>query len=86
MFYSNVFLKENIIIFAYIPLFMVLSFGLVVLCIWQFIAFGSYEQPYLNPGDLYYTSGQNMFLQVLNLIEFIWGLQFLRDSCTSVFI
>ena len=81
MFYANVFLKENIIIFAYIPLYMVLSFGLVVLCVWQFIAFGSYNGPHINPGDLYYSSGQSMFLQVLNAIEFIWGLQFLRDSC-----
>lgn len=43
--YANVFLKENIVIFAYIPLFAVMSFGLVVLCVWQFIAFGSYWDP-----------------------------------------
>lgn len=79
--YANVFLKENIIIFAYVPLFAVMSFGLVVLCIWQFIAFGSYWDPYINEGDLYYSSGQSIVLQVLNAIEFVWGIQFLRDAC-----
>jgi MFS family permease len=79
--YANVFLKENFIVFAYVPLYMLLSFGLFVLCVWQFIAFGSYEQPYINQGDLYYSSGKSMVLQVLNAIEFIWGIQFLRDSC-----
>jgi hypothetical protein len=83
MYYANVFLKENIIIFAYVPLFILLSFGLVVLCVWQYIAFGSYDAPHLNKGDLYLSSGQNMFLQLLNAIEFIWGLQFLRDACKS---
>lgn len=67
---------------AYIALFMLLSLGLVVLFVWQYIAFGTSSPPYLRTGDLYFTSGQNMFLQVLNVIEFIWGIQFLRDACT----
>lgn len=86
MYYSNVFLKENLIIFAYIALFLLLSAGLVVLCIWQYIAFGTWQTPYLNPGDLFYSSGNNMFFQVLNAIEFIWGIQFLKDSCISMII
>jgi len=53
---------------AYIALFLALSSGFVVLCIWQYIAFGTISPPYLNKGDLYFTSGQNIFLQVLNLI------------------
>jgi hypothetical protein len=82
--YGNVFLKENIIIFAYIPLYIVLSLGLAVLCIWQFIAFGSYNPPYINKGDLFYSSGQSIALQVLNAVEFVWGIQFLRDSCNPL--
>jgi hypothetical protein len=71
---------------AYIALFLVLSFGLVVLCVWQFIAFGTLNPPYLSKGDLYFTSYQNVFLQVLNAIEFIWGIQFLRDACKHAYM
>jgi len=65
---------------AYIALFIVLSFGLIILFAWQYFAFGTYYPPYLSTGDLFLTSGHNTFLQVLNVIEFIWGIQFLRDS------
>lgn len=68
IYHANVFLKENIAIFAYVLLFIALSFGLVVLCIWQFIAFGSYNSPYLIKGNLYYSSGQSIVLQILNVI------------------
>lgn len=83
MYYSNQFLKETPQMLAYIGLFLVLSFGLVVLCVWQFIAFGTFSAPYLNKGDLYFSSYQNVFLQVLNVIEFVWGIQFLRDACSQ---
>ncbi len=86
MYYSNVFLKENPLLFLYILLFIILNGFLVVLCLWQFIAFGSYHKPQYFKGDLYYLSGQSTVLQVLNAIEFIWGIQFLRDSCTPLTI
>jgi len=65
---ANQILKERFLNFFYIPVFLVLSFGLVVLCVWQYIAFGTINSPFLTAGDLYKTSGQNMFLQILNLI------------------
>lgn len=68
MYYSNIFLKENSILFLYIPAFIIFSSGLVVLCIWQFIAFGSYHKPEYFKGNLYYSSGQSIILQVLNAI------------------
>lgn len=43
--HSNTFLKEKFVLFAYIPLFMLFSFGLFVLCVWQFVSFGSIGQP-----------------------------------------
>ena len=76
------FLKENPLIFLYIPLYIVLSFGLVVVCIWQYISFGTISEPFLEDGALYYSSRQSYVLQVFNAIEFIWGIQFLRDSGT----
>lgn len=53
MFYANIFLKENWVLFLYIPLFMVCSFGLVVLCVWQFIAFGSIGEPTWQQSNAY---------------------------------
>jgi hypothetical protein len=81
MYHSNKFLKESPAVFGYIALFLVLSFGLIVLCIWQYIAFGTANDPYLTAGSLFYSSGHSVFLQILNVIELIWGLQFLRDAC-----
>jgi len=80
MHYSNVFLKENALVFLYVPVLLLLSFGLVVLCIWQYVAFGTNSKPTFTEGDLYYSSSQHIFCQVLNFIEFVWGIQFLRDA------
>ena len=77
--YANLFLKENAILFLYIPLFIVLSFGLVVLIIWQFIAFTSINAPTWDAANLFRSITPNLFLVVLNFIEFVWGIQFIRD-------
>ena len=81
--YANMFLKENAFLFGYIPLFMVMSFGLFVLCAWQFIAFGSKNEPSWSSDRVFMQIDQNEFLQVLNGIEFVWGIQFIRDTCIS---
>lgn len=82
MHHANIFLKETPAVFAYIPLFLILTAGLVVLFVWQYVAFGTFSDPYLkNPNDFYFSSGMSIALEILNLIELIWGLQFLRDAC-----
>lgn len=68
--------------FAYIPLFMVVSFGLVVLCAWQYIAIGSANTPTWSAPQVYKHIQYSIVLQILNLIEFVWGIQFIRDTCT----
>jgi hypothetical protein len=78
--HSNTFLKDKYVLFAYIPLFMLFSFGLFVLCVWQYIAFGSVRDPNWTASQVYKQISQNTFLQVLNFIEFVWGIQFIRDS------
>ena len=67
-------------LFAFIPLFMLFSFGLFVLCVWQYIAFGSKGDPTWTSTNVYKEIDQHTFLQVLNFIEFVWGIQFIRDS------
>lgn len=81
MHHASRFLKETAIVFGYILLFLVLTFGLIVLIIWQYVAFGTQYEPYLKEGDLFRSSSHNVALQIFNVIELIWGLQFLRDAC-----
>lgn len=78
---GNTFLKSDPLVFLYIPLFLALTIGLITLIVWQYIAFGTANQTYLRDGDIFRSSSHNIPLQILNAIELIWGLQFLRDAC-----
>ncbi len=82
---ANSFLKFDPSVFLYIPLFILLTIGLITLIVWQYIAFGTANPTTLINGDVYRSSSQNIPLQILNAIELIWGLQFLRDACNDVF-
>lgn len=42
MSHANIFLKETILVFGYIPLFLLFTAGLFVLFLWQYIAFGTF--------------------------------------------
>ena len=60
--------------------------GLIVLCLFQHLAFLSSSEPLPTEGDLFLKLKPNTLLFVLNIIEFIWGLQFLKDSCKTCLI
>lgn len=78
---GNTFLKKpDPVVFLYIPLFIILTLGLIALIVWQYVAFGT-TSTHLREGDLFRSSSHNIVLQILNAIELIWGLQFLRDAC-----
>jgi hypothetical protein len=62
----------------YIPLFIILTIGLIALFLFQHAAFSS-RHPSSNNFFDFISSG---LLCWLNLIELIWGLQFLRDTCS----
>ena len=78
--YGNSFLTDWTKVFAYIPLFILALAGLIALFMFQHLAFSSRGVAnadfwnFANPG----------FLGVLNVLEFIWAFQFLRDACTFV--
>ena len=80
--YTRRFLYECPYTYLYIPLYLLFRIGLFSLFIFQHLAFSSVQSKdhnffdYSNPG----------FLGFLNLIELIWGIQFLKDSCTFTFI
>ena len=75
--YAKRFLSECPNTFAYIPVFMLLALGLVALIVWQHCCFSSQSASNRNFFDFNNTG----FWEILNILEFIWGFQFLRDAC-----
>jgi hypothetical protein len=79
--WSTKYLRERCLSFAYILLFIVLTFGLLVLIIFQHLAYLSHSETYVDSKDVYLQLNYNIVLLVLNIVELIWGIQFLKDSC-----
>ena len=79
--WSTRFMRDHIVYFFYPFIFICLTAGLVILCLFQHLAYLSKSQPQQEQGDIYLKLSYNIPLFVLNIIEFIWGLQFLKDSC-----
>lgn len=66
--------------YLYILIFLVLTVGLFALFIFQHCAFSSKVH---SNGNFFDFSNPG-FLGVLNILELIWGLQFLRDACINL--
>lgn len=79
--YSVKFLNQNPHAFIYIPVFFLFHVGLVALILWQHSCYSSY---YMGSGNFWKMTSSG-FLDILNILEYLWGLQFLRDSC-KIFI
>lgn len=75
--YAVKFLNQNPHSFVYIPVFILFHIGLVALILWQHSCFSSY---YMGSGNFWKFTSSGIF-DILNILEYIWGLQFLRDSC-----
>jgi len=78
--YAVKFLNENPHAFIYIPLFISLHIGLVALILWQHSCFSSFYQ---GSGNFWKLTSSGIF-DILNILEYLWGLQFLRDSCNNI--
>ena len=80
--YARYFLHEVRGTFVYIFIYLILLFGLIALITFQHVAFSSKSinntnfWDFTNPG----------LLGVFNILEFIWGFQFLRDACKIITI
>ena len=74
--YAKRFFVENYYVLIYVPIFMLLTVGLIALCLFQHCAFSS--KTHSNTNFLDFSNPK--LLGWLNIAEFIWGLQFLRDS------
>lgn len=74
--YAKRFLNESPLTFLYIPVFLLFTLGFFALITFQHFAFASKSWSGVTPFDF---SGAG-FWSILNIIEFIWGFQFLRDA------
>ena len=72
------FLAEKWTVFLFIPLFLLFSAGLVALIFFQQVAFSLRWSRNNNIFDL---SNPGVF-GILNIIELVWGVRFLKDACT----
>ena len=80
--YGKRFLTERPISFFYIPVFILFAIGLIALIVWQHCCFSSASASNNN----FFNFSNPGFWGILNILELIWGLRFLRDACTSFFI
>lgn len=60
-----------------------LTFGFIILIVGQHIAFQSAGSHY-QKGNLFYRNDSLVVLQIFNVIEFLWGFQFLKDACKNI--
>ncbi len=76
--YARLFLHEVRGTFAYIFIFLIFLTGFIALITFQHVAFSSKSNRNTNFWDLTNPG----LLGIFNILEFIWGFQFLRDACT----
>lgn len=81
--YSAKFLAAKPINFIFIPIFLALTVGLIVLSMFEYLAFSSNSNPEAHDQDIFLQLKGNSLLTALVIIQFIWGMQFLKDTCTS---
>jgi hypothetical protein len=79
--YASRMVRQNYFILWWVLVFLLFSFGLLALTIFQYLAFSSRGPPYLESDDIYWNVAPFNLGTILCLIEFLWGLSFLRDAC-----
>ena len=79
--WSTLWAKSHCLYFFWICFYIILSLGLIGLIYLQHVAFLSNNDPQFSQNDIYLKSKPNLIWTILNIIEFIWGFQFLKDSC-----
>jgi hypothetical protein len=77
--YARYFLHEVKGTFVYLLIFLICLAGFIALITFQHVAFSSRSNKNTNFWD--FTNPG--VLGILNILEFIWGLQFLRDACKN---
>jgi len=75
--YARIFLHQVSGTFAYIFIFLIFLTGFIALITFQHVAFSSKS----NSNSNFWDFTNPGLLGVFNILEFIWGFQFLRDAC-----
>lgn len=75
--YGKKFLTERPHSFFYIPFFILLAIGLFALIVWQHCCFSSV----FHGNNNFFNFNNTGIWEILNILELIWGLGFLRDAC-----
>jgi hypothetical protein len=70
------FLLEAPLVFLYIPFFMILAIGLIALFVWQHCCFSSV----FHGNNNFFNFNNTGFWEIMNILELIWGMRFLRDA------
>lgn len=70
------YLNEHKELYLYIPLFLIFSVGLVALITWQHACFISK----FGTSHNFFNLNNSGIWGILNILELIWGFQFLRDA------
>ena len=83
---STRFLGQSLLTLSYIPLFVVLSVVFVGVITFQYLSFGSSKFIHINPNDIYWNGSSATLWNLFNLVEFLWGIFILRDSCNQPLI
>lgn len=76
------FLARSPCVFTYIPVYILLSLGLIALVVFEYLAFSSSTGLSREPHDIFWQTSPWTWWNILTLIQLIWGISFLRDSCT----
>lgn len=66
--WSRQFLREKLITLAYIPIFIAFTLGLIILCVFQYLAFLSHNEPQPDQDGIYLALQGNSFLVALTVI------------------
>jgi hypothetical protein len=65
---------------AFIPIFLAIFILFVIIIVWELKSLWSSAAISFSPDEVYYEfqSGSTTFLTVLIMIQFIWGLSFIK--------
>lgn len=66
--YAAKFLIQKPANFLFIPVFVLMFAGLIALCLFQYLAFSSHDDPYQKTGDIYLQVSRNTILTILTAI------------------
>lgn len=72
--------------YLYIILFIIFTGIFLAIFLFQYLAYSSINQPVKNNKSIYMESDFYNVWNYLNIIELLWGMYFLRDTCKKLLI